>query len=55
MYLNLALISGFILFYTAVGVRLERSPLSGAMVFTAFGLVCDRSIWIAGACCRMAK
>jgi len=40
MYLNLALLSGFILLYTAIGGRLERSPISGAMIFTAFGLVC---------------
>ncbi len=40
MYHNLALLAGFILLYTVVAGRLERSPVSGALVFTVFGLVC---------------
>jgi NhaP-type Na+/H+ or K+/H+ antiporter len=40
MYLNLALLAGFMLLYSIVAGRLERSPVSGALVFTVFGLVC---------------
>jgi NhaP-type Na+/H+ or K+/H+ antiporter len=38
MYQNLAVLAAFVLVYSAVGGRLERTPFSGAVVFTAFGL-----------------
>ena len=40
MYLNLTLLAALILIYCAVAGRLERSPISGAMVFTGFGFLC---------------
>jgi NhaP-type Na+/H+ or K+/H+ antiporter len=39
MYLTLALISGFILLYAGFAGRVERSKVSGAMVFAAYGLL----------------
>jgi NhaP-type Na+/H+ or K+/H+ antiporter len=39
MYLTLALISGFILLYAGFAGRVEGSKVSGAMVFTAYGLL----------------
>jgi len=38
MYLNLALLAGFIPLYTVFAGHLERSPISGALVFTAHPL-----------------
>ena len=38
MYHNLAVLSAFVFLYSIVGGRLERTPVSGAIVFTAFGL-----------------
>ena len=40
MYLNLTLLAALIVIYCAVAGRLERSPISGAMVFTGFGFLC---------------
>jgi sodium/hydrogen antiporter len=39
MYENLAILSIFVLLYSIIGGRLERTPISGAIVFTAFGLI----------------
>ncbi|MHC4740280.1 MAG: cation:proton antiporter [Planctomycetota bacterium] len=39
MYQNLAILVGFIFIYGIVSGRLERTPISGAMVFIGFGLV----------------
>ncbi|WP_426417960.1 cation:proton antiporter [Aestuariirhabdus sp. LZHN29] len=39
MYGNIAVLAGFIFIYSAVSGRLSRSLFSGAIVFTAFGLV----------------
>ena len=39
MYETLAIIAAFAFVYSAVGGGLERTPFSGALVFTAFGLV----------------
>ena len=39
MYENLALLAGFALVYSAVAGALERTWISGAIVFTAFGLL----------------
>ena len=39
MYQNLAILAAFVLVYSAVGGRLERTPYSGALIFTAFGFV----------------
>lgn len=39
MYENLAVLAIFAFVYSAVGGRLERTPFSGALVFTAFGLI----------------
>lgn len=33
------MLAGFILLYSAVAGQLARSPLSGAMIFTAFGFI----------------
>ena len=38
MYENLAILAIFAFVYSAVGGALERTPFSGALVFTAFGL-----------------
>jgi len=40
MYNNLAILGIFAFFYSAVAGRLERSWLSGPIVFVAFGLAC---------------
>lgn len=39
MYQNFAILAAFVLVYSAVGGRLERTPYSGALIFTAFGLI----------------
>jgi NhaP-type Na+/H+ or K+/H+ antiporter len=39
MYNNLALIGVFIFFYSILSGGLERTPINGAVVFTAFGLL----------------
>jgi NhaP-type Na+/H+ or K+/H+ antiporter len=39
MYQNLALLAAFVLVYSAIGGRLERTPYGGALIFTAFGFV----------------
>ena len=39
MYQTLALLAVFVLIYSSVGGGVERSPISGPIVFTAFGLL----------------
>jgi NhaP-type Na+/H+ or K+/H+ antiporter len=39
MYENLAILAAFIFIYSLVGGRLEKTPLNGALVFAAFGLM----------------
>jgi NhaP-type Na+/H+ or K+/H+ antiporter len=39
MYENLAIFAAFVFLYSAAGGGLERTPISGAIVFAAFGLV----------------
>ncbi len=39
MYENMAILAMFIFFYSIVSEGLERTPINGAIVFTAFGLV----------------
>jgi NhaP-type Na+/H+ or K+/H+ antiporter len=39
MYETLAILAAFVFFYSTVGGGLERTPINGALVFTAFGLV----------------
>jgi len=39
MYHNLALIGAFVFFYSILSGGLERTPINGAVVFTAFGLL----------------
>lgn len=39
MYLTLAILAGFTLIYGAIAGRLERTWISGAVVFTGFGLI----------------
>jgi NhaP-type Na+/H+ or K+/H+ antiporter len=38
MYENLAIIAAFVFVYSCLGAGLERTPFSGALVFSAFGL-----------------
>lgn len=38
MYENMAILALFVFVYSLVGGRLARSPISGAIIFTAFGL-----------------
>jgi sodium/hydrogen antiporter len=38
MYQNIAILSAFAFVYSLVAGRLERTPVAGALVFTAFGL-----------------
>ncbi|MGB0416045.1 MAG: cation:proton antiporter [Coraliomargarita sp.] len=40
MYQTIALLSLFILIYSSVSRRLELTPVSGAVVYTVFGLLC---------------
>ena len=40
MYQNLAILAAFVLVYSAVAGRLEKTPISGAIVAMGFGLVC---------------
>ena len=39
VYQNLAVIAGFAFVYSAVASRLERTPVSGPLVFVIFGFV----------------
>jgi glucokinase len=39
MYENLAILCAFVFLYSIAGGGIERTPISGAIVFTAFGLV----------------
>ena len=39
MYENLALLAGFVLLYSTVAGAIERTWISGAIVFTGFGLL----------------
>lgn len=39
-YQSLAVIAGFAFVYSVIATRLERTPVSGALVFIGFGLVC---------------
>jgi NhaP-type Na+/H+ or K+/H+ antiporter len=39
MYQNFAVLAAFVFVYSAIGGRLERTPYSGALVFTAFGFI----------------
>ncbi|MDO9315342.1 MAG: cation:proton antiporter [Burkholderiaceae bacterium] len=39
MYENMAILALFIFFYSLAGGRLAKSPISGAIIFTAFGLM----------------
>jgi hypothetical protein len=39
MYLNLAVLFGFTLVYSLLAGRLERTPVAGPLVFTAFGVL----------------
>ncbi|MGB5736380.1 MAG: cation:proton antiporter [Thiohalocapsa sp.] len=38
MYENLSILAAFVFLYSVVAGRLERTPINGALVFTAFGL-----------------
>lgn len=40
MYQNLAILAGFVLVYSAVAGRLEKMPVSGAIVAMGFGFAC---------------
>jgi len=40
MYDDIAILAAFAFVYSIVAGRLERSPVSGAVVFVAFGLIC---------------
>lgn len=40
MYQSLAILAVFAFIYSAIANRLEKTPLSGAIIFVAFGLVC---------------
>ena len=40
MYENLAILAVFIFLYSISSGFLERTPINGALVFTAFGLAC---------------
>ena len=41
MYQNAAMLAAFLLIYSAVAGRIERSLISGPIVFTAVGLILD--------------
>ena len=40
MYVNLAILAGFAFIYSAIAGRIERSMVSGPIVFLLFGLIC---------------
>lgn len=40
MYQHLAILAAFVLVYSAVAGRIEKTPISGAIVAMGFGLVC---------------
>lgn len=42
MYQNIAILSAFALVYSVVAGRLERTPVAGAVLFTAFGFLCGQ-------------
>lgn len=39
MYVTTALLAAFVFFYSVFSGKLERTPFSGAIVYTTFGLV----------------
>ena len=39
MYENWAVIAAFVFLYSVVAGRIERTAISGAIVFTGFGLI----------------
>jgi sodium/hydrogen antiporter len=43
MYQNTAMLAGFLLIYSAIAGRIERSLISGPIVFTAVGVILARS------------
>jgi len=43
VYLNLVIFAVFILIYSTVAGAVERTWISGAIIFTAFGLLMARS------------
>jgi hypothetical protein len=43
MYENLALLAAFVLVYSSVAGAIERTWISGPIVFTCFGLLTHRS------------
>ncbi len=43
MYQNIAILAGFAFLYSVVSGKLERTPINGAIVFTAFGLAMGTS------------
>ncbi len=40
MYSEIAIFAAFVFVYSIFAARLEKTPVSGAIVFVAFGLVC---------------
>ena len=48
MYQNAAMLAAFLLIYSAIAGRIERSLISGPIVFTESGLSSARMGW---ACC----
>ena len=40
MYSDLAILAVFVFVYSVIAGRLEKSPLNGAVIFVAFGLLC---------------
>ena len=42
-YQILAVLSGFVLFYSLVGTRLQRTPFSGALIYVIAGFLCGPS------------
>jgi NhaP-type Na+/H+ or K+/H+ antiporter len=40
VYSDLAILAAFVFVYSVVAKRLEQTPLNGAIIFVAFGLVC---------------
>ena len=39
MYVNLAILAAFVFIYSMVAGRIEKMPISGPIVFTAFGVM----------------
>jgi len=44
VYQNIAILVGFMMLYSLAGTRLERTPVSGALVFVVFGLLAGPSV-----------